>query len=155
MIDRHQARILAMQALCQHEVLGDDFLTQLDAFLTDEIVGETNDITRSYARSLVQDTLTNQQDWDKRIQGVAEHWEIGRMAAVDRNVLRIGLCEFNQHPDISRRIVINEAMEIGREFGTAESAAFINGILDAINKADKTPPSSSEPQISGADDGTV
>lgn len=154
MIDRHQARILAMQALCQHEVLGDDFLTQLDAFLTDEIVGKTNETTRAYARSLVQDTLANQKDWDKRIQDIAEHWELSRMAAIDRNVLRVALCEFIKHPDISRRIVINEAMEIGREFGTAESAAFINGILDAINKADKTTPSS-EPQTSGANDGTV
>ncbi len=154
MIDRHQARILAMQALCQHEVLGDDFLTQLDAFLSDELVVETNDTTRTYARSLVQDTLANKKDWDKRIQDVAEHWELGRMAAIDRNVLRVALCEFIKHQDISRRIVINEAMEIGREFGTAESAAFINGILDAINKAGKTPPSS-EPQTSGANDGTV
>ena len=155
MIDRHQARILAMQALCQHEVLGDDFLTQLDAFLSDELVVETNDTTRTYARSLVQDTLANKKDWDKRIQDVVEHWELNRMAAVDRNALRVALCEFTKHQDISRRIVITEAMEIGREFGTAESAAFINGILDAINKqSDKTPPSS-EPQTSGANDGTV
>jgi transcription antitermination protein NusB len=129
MIDRRPARILAMQALCQLEVLADDFLPQLDGFLADECREKP---MRDYARSLALDAWQRRDTIDAAIQEVAEHWELKRMATVDRNALRIAVCELLHRTDVPPRVVINEAVEIGKTFGTADSAAFINGILDAI-----------------------
>jgi N utilization substance protein B len=129
MIDRHQARILAMQSLCQLEVQADHFMDELDHFLAE---GSDDPAVRGYARNLVRDTWQNRQALDALIQEVAEHWELNRMAAVDRNLIRIAACELIHRPDVPPRVAINEAMEIGKIFGTAESSSFINGILDAV-----------------------
>lgn len=134
MIDRRQARILAMQALCQLDVLAEDFIPQLDGFLTDE---SSDPAVRGYARDLVRDAWQDRQSLDRAIQDVAEHWDLNRMAPVDRNIMRVAVCELLHRPDIPRRVAINEAVEIGKIFGTAESPAFINGILDAANTKTK------------------
>jgi N utilization substance protein B len=129
MPDRRQARILAMQALCQLEVLGEDFLPQLDAFLADE---SRDRAVRDYARHLVLEAWPKRDALDESIRRVAEHWELKRMATVDRNALRVAVCELLHRPDVPPPAVINEAVEIGKTFGTADSGAFINGILDAV-----------------------
>lgn len=129
MIDRHQARILAMQALCQLEVLADDFMSQLDQFLADET---DHSAIRDYARDLVHDAWQQRKDLDSAIQAVSEHWDVKRMAAVDRNVIRVAVCELTHRPNVPRHVVIDEAVEIGKAYGTTESAAFINGLLDAV-----------------------
>jgi transcription antitermination factor NusB len=151
MIDRRPARILAMQALCQLEVLAEHFLPQLDEFLAEE---PHKAGVRDYARDLVRDAWAHLAELDQRIQEVAEHWELKRMAAVDRNVLRIAVCELFHRPDVPPAVAIDEAVEIGKGFGTAESGAFINGILDALVKRreSETQP---QPEISGATDGTL
>jgi N utilization substance protein B len=131
MTDRHQARILAMQALCQLEVLGDEFLGELDEFLADQKVENG---VKTYAHELVHEAHRRLEEVDRAIQEVAEHWELSRMATVDRCTLRVAVCELQHRPRVPPRVVINEAIEIGKAFGTAESGAFINGILDAIVK---------------------
>jgi transcription termination factor NusB len=90
MINRRPARILAMQALCQLEVLADHFLGQLDEFLAED--GHRADL-KEYARDLVREAWEHLPELDGRIQEACEHWELKRMAAVDRNVLRVGVCE--------------------------------------------------------------
>jgi N utilization substance protein B len=129
MVDRHQARILAMQVLCQLEVLGDDFLSQLDGFLADESRDRS---VRDYARRLALETWQQRESLDDCIQVVAEHWELKRMATVDRNAMRVAVCELLHRPDVPPHAAINEAVEIGKTFGTADSGAFVNGILDAV-----------------------
>jgi transcription antitermination factor NusB len=151
MIDRHPARILAMQALCQLEVLADHFLPQLDEFLAEE-PHKTG--VRDYARDLVSDAWANLAELDRGIQEVAEHWELKRMAAVDRNVLRVAACELSYRPDVPPVVAIDEAVEIGKAFGTGESGAFINGILDAMVKR-REAGAPIQPETSGANDGTV
>jgi N utilization substance protein B len=131
MTDRHQARVLAMQALCQFETLGEDWLAQLDEFLRDE-APPTN--VQVYARQLVRDISLHQSRIDELLQSVAENWELKRMSMVDRNILRVAACELSMRPDIPPKVAINEAVEIGKSFGTAESAAFINGVLDAVGR---------------------
>ncbi len=118
-----------MQSLCQLEVLADDFLSEVDAFLAEE-AGTAQ--ARDYARGLVAEVWQNLETLDRAIQDVAEHWELKRMATIDRNTLRVAACELLHRPDIPPPVAINEAVEIGKTFGTADSAAFINGILDAI-----------------------
>lgn len=131
MKDRHQARILAMQALCQLDVLGDDSLAQLDSFFADESPPES---TQQYARGLVHEIWKDLEAFDASIQGVAEHWATTRMSAVDRNVLRVGLCELKARPEVPAAVAINEAVEIAKLYGTADSPAFVNGVLDALRK---------------------
>lgn len=151
MIDRRPARILAMQAMCQLEVLAEDFLPQLHEFLAEE---PHKAAIRDYARDLVRDAWANLADLDRRIQEVAENWELKRMPAVDRNILRVAACELFHRPDVPPVVVIDEAVEIGKAFGTGESGAFINGILDALVKRRETE-ANPQPKPSGANNGTV
>ncbi|MGD9017856.1 MAG: transcription antitermination factor NusB [Desulfobacterales bacterium] len=69
---------------------------------------------------------------DGIIEGRSEHWRVDRMACVDRNVIRIAVFEMMRHPETPARVIINEAIDIGKKFGTDESGPFINGILDSI-----------------------
>ncbi|MCB9853684.1 MAG: transcription antitermination factor NusB [Phycisphaerales bacterium] len=131
MIDRHQARILALQSLCQFEVLGADFLAQLDDFLADE---KPDAPVREYARRLVLETRDRMPELDAALQTVADNWDLKRMAPVDRNILRVAACEMKTQPNIPAKVAITEAVEIAKAFGTAESPGFINGILDAVLK---------------------
>lgn len=131
MIDRHQARILALQSLCQFEVLGADFLAQLDDFLDDD---KPDPQVRNYARRLVLETRDRIVELDAALQTVADNWDLKRMAPVDRNILRVAACEMRTQTGIPPKVAITEAVEIAKAFGTAESPAFINGILDAVLK---------------------
>ncbi len=131
MPDRHPSRILALQALCQLEVISKDFLPQLDAFLADESPPKN---VQLYARGLVLDANAHKETIDDVLQKTADNWELKRMAPVDRNVLRVAVCELLFRPEVPAKVVLNEAIEIGKLFGTAESPGFINGVLDAIVK---------------------
>jgi N utilization substance protein B len=89
---------------------------------------------RKYADFLFLGTLDHRKDIDSLVQQYSEHWRIERMAAVDRNILRMAVFEFLYEKETPTTVVINEALEIARKFSTEESTQFINGILDAINK---------------------
>lgn len=121
-----------MQAMCQFEVIESSILTQLDEFLADE---SPSSAAIEYARDLVLWSVKHLDELDAHIQKVAEHWDVKRMSPVDRNVIRVAACELLRSTDVPHAVAINEAVEIGKTFGTAESGAFINGILDAIVKS--------------------
>lgn len=120
-----------MQALSQLETLGDAFLPHLNGFLSDTSPPAK---VQDYARRLATEAWEHREAIDARLRGAAEHWEVARMTLVDRNVLRVAACELLYHPDVPAAAAINEAVEIGKMFGTAESGAFINGVLDALRK---------------------
>lgn len=140
-----------MQSLCQLDVLGDEFLEDLDGFLADEQPGEP---IQAYARGLVREIWMDRARLDERIQSVSEHWDMGRMAPIDRNTIRIAAHELLRRDDVPPRVTINEAIEIGKSFGTAESGKFINGVLDALRKQMESPTAPSNPRTETAD-GTV
>jgi N utilization substance protein B len=73
-------------------------------------------------------------DLDNRLRGLAEHWDMARMAAVDRNVLRMGAYEILFDPQVPKSVAINEAIEIAKRFSTDASGKFVNGILDRLEK---------------------
>lgn len=77
---------------------------------------------------------THREEIDALIGQAAENWRIGRMALVDRNILRLGVFEIGHSPDVPFAVAINEAVELGKRFGSEESGAFINGILDRISE---------------------
>lgn len=91
-----------------------------------------------YARRLVDGVHGHLEEIDTALARYAEHWKIHRMAAVDRNLLRLGLYELMYVREIPFPIIINEALEIGKEFSEFESTHFLNGILDAARKEYRT-----------------
>ena len=81
---------------------------------------------------LVEGTIEGRESLDRRIEEVAENWDISRMAIIDRNILRLATYEIFERSDIPVKVSINEAIELGKEYSTQNSGAFINGILDQI-----------------------
>lgn len=132
MMDRHRARILAVQSCCQFDVLGESFLSELDGFLAEESPAEN---VRTYARRLTSETWRRVGEIDTALGAAAEHWDVSRMPLVDRNILRVAVCELWSEGDVPAKVAINEAVELAKEFGSADSGRFVNGILDAIHKA--------------------
>jgi len=85
-----------------------------------------------FAKALVHSVVQHIDDIDKLIKAKVMHWESDRIAVVDRMILRMGIAELLYFPDIPPKVTINEAIEIGKVFSTANSGRFINGVLDAI-----------------------
>lgn len=84
-----------------------------------------------FARELLAEVRRNRRELDKAISEAAEHWSLERMAATDRNILRLAAWEI-LWSDVPDRAAINEAIELAKRYGTAQSAAFVNGILDRL-----------------------
>lgn len=122
---------MAMQALCLLDVQGDGGIREMNGFLEDQ---EAPNDAKSYARLLASEVWNKRAELDGVIAPLAEHWGMERMSPVDRNVTRIGVCELVGHADVPAAVAIDEAIEIAKEYGGADSAAFVNGILDAVLK---------------------
>ena len=90
--------------------------------------------TREFADTIVCGTKTRQREIDDIIARFTEHWDLDRMAVVDRNILRLAVYELGWRADTPPKVVINEAIEIAKKFGTRESSRFINGILDRVHR---------------------
>ena len=118
-----------MQALCQLDVQGEPAAAEIDLFLTE--AGASAE-ARAYARRLVSAIRGKATEYDALIRSISEHWDVQRMPLVDRNIIRVGICELHEHPDVPAAVAINEAVEIAKEFGSADSGAFVNGVLDAV-----------------------
>jgi N utilization substance protein B len=88
----------------------------------------------SFARALFEGAVGEVEALDRRVREHTEHWRLERMAAVDRNLLRVALYELLHHPETPPAVVINEALEIARRFSGEDSVEFVNGVLDAIRK---------------------
>lgn len=86
-----------------------------------------------FAKTLYDGVLANQESIDVLIQKHAHHWRLGRMANVDRNILRLSVFELLNNSQIASNIILDEALELAKCYGTMESARFINGILDSIS----------------------
>ena len=92
-----------------------------------------------YAQSLVEGTLEHLPEIDDLIRRQAEHWRLERMPAVDRNILRLAIYEFLYETDVPKLVILDEAIELAKEFGTEQSGRFVNGVLDGILKTQSLP----------------
>lgn len=126
---RTRGRELALQALYQLDLRGDEILAEVDEFLREE---EPDRESREFANKLLHGVHEARAELDKVIQSVAQNWDIARMAVIDRNVLRLASWELLFCHDIPPKVAINEAIELGKRYSTQNSGAFINGILDKI-----------------------
>ena len=142
--DEEEPIWLAPQGLTR---LGRDELTALaEEFVTGFSVEEFNRLTREelttlvcrsatqFARSLVVGVRHHREELDRLIEQAAENWSLSRMAATDRNVLRLGAYEL-LHTSTPDRVAIDEAVELAKRFGTAQSGPFVNGILDRLMRS--------------------
>lgn len=92
--------------------------------------------TRIYAEKLLTGVLEHREELDLLIKDKARHWALSRMARVDLNLLRLAAYELLRCNDVPKKVIINEAIEIAKKYGSEDSPAFINGILDVIEIPD-------------------
>ncbi|MCK6553416.1 transcription antitermination factor NusB [Candidatus Binatia bacterium] len=127
---RRKGRELAVQALYQLDVLGTASAPQtLRAFWEGS---DASAAAKAFGMELVAGVGAERERIDELIAATSEHWRIERLSLVDVCVLRLATYELLQSPSVPTRVVLDEAIEIARRFGNAESAAFVNGVLDAI-----------------------
>jgi N utilization substance protein B len=132
MASRRKSREFALQMLFQWEVGAHSPEKVVASFLPGH---NANADVKDFARGLFEGTVEHVESIDPLLRRHAEHWKLERMAAVDRNVLRLALYELLHHPETPPAVVINEALELARRFSAAESVEFVNGVLDAVRKA--------------------
>ena len=137
--NRRLARECALQLLYQAELSGKRVVAAPPEYWSE---AEADHETRDFSLRLVQGVDAERAVLDELIDAHSTNWKMSRMAAVDRNILRIAAFELLHCDDIPAKVAINEAVEIAKRFGTTESGAFVNGILDALAK--KTPPRSAD-----------
>lgn len=136
------AREAALRALYQIDLHNADDVDSVQKFIDqslvevdwDGVASETG--VRSYTRKLTVGVLGHKDEIDAKISAVARNWEIGRMAVIDRNVIRIGAFEMLWNESIPRKVAINEAIELVKKYSSLESGTFVNGILDQIDRTE-------------------
>jgi N utilization substance protein B len=132
---RRTGRERALQALYQLEMGSLEPMAALEvawASAPEEGNAKAQADARAFALELVEGVGGHQEEIDKLIEEHSHNWRLDRMARVDRSVLRVAVYELKFREDIPKKVTLNEAVELGKRFGTEESSAFINGVLDRI-----------------------
>jgi transcription antitermination protein NusB len=130
---RRIVREKVLQILYAYE-MNRESLESISREILSEVVDETD---KNFALELIRKVLANVDDLDERIIKRVTNWEMNRIALIDKILLRMGICELLHFPDIPPKVSINESIEISKDYSTAGSAKFINGILDAILAEEK------------------
>ncbi len=135
MAARHRSRRRALQVLFEWDMRRDPVDRAIDHFY-ETLYSEENEKKPKpdrFMEELVRGTVANARDIDQTIEAKSEHWRLQRMAVVDRNILRLAIYELNQQA-VPAPVVIDEALELARQFSGDESLSFINGVLDAVHR---------------------
>ncbi len=130
---RRKGREVALQALYLADV-GKLDPEQAIRFIIKEDEGTVEKKSEEFALHLATGAWSKRSELDVIIQKYAKNWELNRMAALDRNLLRMGAYELLHNPTTPISVIIDEAVEIAKTFSTADSGKFVNGILDQIKK---------------------
>ena len=128
---RRRARELTLQLLYQRELTRAEPQEMQENF--DEWKSASEGV-RGFANDLLQGVLDNLEEIEEELAVQAAHWRLDRLAAVDRNILRLALYELLYQQETPQAVVIDEAIEIAKRFGSGESARFVNGVLDGFIK---------------------
>jgi N utilization substance protein B len=134
---RHRAREIALQILYRYDlakqednsITPQDVLNELQTHFKHFQIDES---LREFASLLAAGTITEVPKLDALIESHAANWKVSRMSSVDRCVLRMATYELSHVQDTDASVVIDEAIELGKSFGSSETPAFLNGILDAV-----------------------
>ena len=137
MTRRSRAREVALQLLFQRDLNKRIDRAALERFVRDRLRDET---LMPFCLGLYDGVITHQADIDRRLSEAAENWRLVRMAAVDRNVLRLGAYELLFAPDMPAGVAIDEAIELARRYGSKDSPGFVNGVLDRLRQTKEDTP---------------
>jgi transcription antitermination protein NusB len=136
-MNRHYARIVAMQAMYESDFKSAGNATEILSRQLKKIEDEDNKENFEFAQSLVAKTIELRDEIDKTIEKTAPEWPIEQVALIDRNIIRLAICELLNF-ETPPKVVINEAIELGKTFGSETSSKFINGVLGTVyRKSDK------------------
>jgi len=118
-----------MQCLTQLDVQGGDFLLEMDSFIAEaNLVSDSKTLAAELARL----AWKNHETCDQFIADTVKHWQLQRIALIDRAILRLAITEMLYRTDVPVKVVLDQAIELAKKYSTAESPQFINGVLDAI-----------------------
>jgi N utilization substance protein B len=129
MATRHRGREVALQMLFQLDASGVDAREVVDLYRNCFGEGALPD---AFAVALFEEVTGHLEELDQIIEQSSNNWRLERMSRVDRNILRLGVAELRKGDDVPARVAINEAVELAKRFGAAESPSFVNGILDRV-----------------------
>ena len=128
---RREARELVLKSLYCWEISGkkpeevfSDLVSQM----------ELDSPSRVFSRELFKQVIEHQTEIDELIKKNVQHWDFSRIAVVDKNILRIGICELLYLDDIPVKVSLDEAIELAKKYSSEDSGSFVNGVLDAIAK---------------------
>ncbi len=127
---RRKARAIALQALYEVDSAGHGVEETLNRFLDGQSLSEEN---ATFVRQLVNGAMQNKDKIDHNIQNFAPAWPINQIPVVDRNILRLAIFEILLDNRVSVKVVINEAVELAKTFGSDNSPKFVNGVLGSVS----------------------
>ena len=128
---RTRARELALQFLYQLDVRGAEIRAELEDFLKE---AGASRMARRFATEIVNGVLAHRDELDAVIVKVAQNWSLERMPPVDRNILRLAVYEMLHENETPKLVVLDEAIELAKKFGSEQSGRFVNGLLDGLLK---------------------
>jgi len=128
---RKKSRELALQVLYQIEMSEGDAEENFNLFWQNFA---PSDELKEFSQKIVNGVCQNKEEIDTLIEKHSEHWRLKRMTFVDRNILRSAIFELMFCPDVPTKVVLNEAIELGKRFSSEKSGSFINGILDRVSQ---------------------
>lgn len=131
---RTLAREYALKVLYQAEMTHRDIQTATEIFWSEREKIDEN--VKEFCDVLTAGVAKHLKSIDDRLTDNATNWQLRRMAAIDRNILRLGVFELLFSPDIPPKVAINEAVELAKKYGDLESSKFVNGVIDKIHKSD-------------------
>ncbi len=134
MAGRRKAREIILKTLYQIEITGFEWRKLLQDNTKNENLDKSG---LGFITTLLEKVLQNREKLDKLITEKLEHWDFERVNIMDKNVLRMALCEMLFFPDIPVKVSIDEAIELAKKYSYAEAGSFVNGILDAVVKSNK------------------
>lgn len=133
---RRRGRIIAVQSLYRHDLSGAGLPQLYDfSWIDGDRASALSEETLDFARLLIKGTLENLEAVDAAVRRHLEHWDFSRLQRVDLALLRVSVYCLLYQPDIPASVTIDEAVDIARAFGGADSWRFVNGVLDAVRRA--------------------
>lgn len=127
---RRRARMLALQVLYEVDSAGHQAEAVVDCLLARGALSQENSV---FVRELVSGVIRNREKIDRNIQNFAPAWPIEQMPVVDRNILRLAIFEILLDNKVPVKVAINEAVELAKTFGGANSSRFVNGVLGSVS----------------------
>jgi len=128
---RREARELVLKSLYCWEISG----KKPDEVFSDLVSKtELDSSSRVFSRELFKQIIDHQKEIDELIKKNVQHWDFSRIAVVDKNILRIGICELLYLDDIPVKVSLDEAIELAKKYSSEDSGSFVNGVLDAVAK---------------------